>query len=608
MGETRKGDAVMRKFLVVLAAMLLASTALAGTNLVRSHLSATVTQGGTVDIAGLSAKLTALYGSAAGSSYLGSQVCLACHNGKGTLTDKSHWANTRHAQMLRRPLGVWTLVDGKGVIANQAHQTKDDFMVGVDLSTIGAFSAYSGKAPKLSYDAPSDTYWMTIGVLKCQLVATVAGSAGQDQRYLLRVPVTDTDTKLSKALYYAPATYSRTQGWQPASGWYDTSYNPKFNASTTSSQLVASGGPSSHTRSCVGCHVTGIQSISINAAGEAQFKGYVATLYNTNDPMYVDYNGDGNLQLTSIGCESCHGPGAQHVLAGGDPTKIVNPAKLTGAQSDEVCGRCHINSASAPGKTWGWPYHDDSNTSWIPQPAGTAWVPLATAYIFNYSTWGDGVLPTGHTLYEYTAMLQSAHYTTKYGQNGSSLACSECHELHDLLQTDQIVTSRQGEGKDSAITIATSPDNDTLCLSCHYGHTFPTITAAMVAAFDKNRDAIGDAISAHSNHPFAPERTMGLSNCIYCHMSTAAGHTWMVTEPELTLKYATSGLKSSSGAYVGYPNACAQSCHGNLVNIFGLGLDPTPGTWTSTYSTSLATLLQAYYGPGGIWWNTTPAK
>ena len=43
----------MRKVLVVLAAMLLASTALAGTNLVRSHLTATVTKGATVDIAGL---------------------------------------------------------------------------------------------------------------------------------------------------------------------------------------------------------------------------------------------------------------------------------------------------------------------------------------------------------------------------------------------------------------------------------------------------------------------------------------------------------------------------------------------------------------------------
>ena len=342
----------MRKVFVVLAAMLLASTALAGTDLVRSHLSTTVakvdiaslsakltalyghlsTTVAKVDIAGLSAKLTALYGNDASASYLGSQVCLACHNGNaGFPSDRSGWHNTFHAQMLRRPMGQYTLQYGMGVIANQAHGATDDFMVGLNLSAIGAFSAYGANAPILSYNAANDTYWMTIGTLKCQVVATLAGnvevngSGVQGQDYLLRVPVTDTPTGLSMALYFAPASYSPAAGWAPASGWYDSSYNPKFGATTTSSQLVASGGPSSHTRSCVGCHVTGIRSISINAAGEAVFQGYYATLYNANDPMYVDYNGDGNFLLTSIGCESCHGPGAQHVLAGGDPTKIVDP-------------------------------------------------------------------------------------------------------------------------------------------------------------------------------------------------------------------------------------------------------------------------------------------
>ena len=88
-----------------------------------------------------------------------------------------------------------------GVIANQAHAATDDFMVGLNLSAIGAFSAYGANAPTLSYDAANDTYWMTIGTLRCQVVATVAGSVGPGgQRYLLRVPVTDTPTKLSMAL------------------------------------------------------------------------------------------------------------------------------------------------------------------------------------------------------------------------------------------------------------------------------------------------------------------------------------------------------------------------------------------------------------------------
>jgi hypothetical protein len=597
--------------------MLLASTALAGTNLVRSHLTATVTKGATVDIAGLSAKLTALYGNAAASSYLGSEVCLACHNGStGFPSDKSTWKHTRHSQMMRRPMGQYTLQDGLGVVANQAHQATDDFMVGVDLSTIGAFSSYGTNAPKLSYDAASDTYWMTTGVLKCQVVATLGGSAGQDQRYLLRVPVTDTDTKLSKALYAAPANFSRTGGWQPASalpastGWYDAGYNPIFSASTTSSQLVASGGPSSHTKNCVGCHVTGIRSMNINSAGEAQFQGFYATLYNGNDPMYVDYNGDGNLLLTSIGCESCHGPGAQHVIGHGDPAKIVNPANLTGAQSAEVCGRCHIRGKSVPAGTYGWPYHDDTSTDWIPQQTAS-WVELTTFQGTGALTyWGDGVLPKNPRPWD--QFVLSAHGQSHYGQNGSAVPCSDCHDPHDMQQTDQIVTSRQGEGSASSITIPTSPDNDSLCLSCHAGHTFPTLTAAMVADFANNRDAIAKAVSAHTNHPFAPERMMGLSNCVDCHMSASGGHTWFVTKPEDTLTYATSGVKDAKGNYVGYPNACAESCHNTRVNLFGQGIDPTVGSqsgtaWTGAFETTLATTLKAYYGPGGTWWDTTPA-
>jgi hypothetical protein len=589
----------MRKVAVVLAVMLVASAALAGTNVVRSHLPVPATKGVSVDIAGLSAKLTAMYGNAAGSSYVGSDYCQACHT-------MSNFKNTRHAQMLRRPLGKWTLIDGKGVIANQAHQAVDDFQYSLDLSLIGSFSAYGANAPKLSYSAASDTYWMTIGALKCQVVATLAGSSDQDgQRYLLRVPVTDTDTKLSKALYFAPATYSRAQGWMPASGWYDTSYNPKFGATSTSAQLVASGGPSSHTKNCIGCHATGIRGLGTTPAGEATYQGFYATLYAADDPMYVDYNGDGNLLLTSIGCESCHGPGAAHIMSADkvNNPQIVNPGTLTGAQSAEVCGRCHIRGKSVPAGTYAWPYHDDTKTDWIPQQAAN-WVPLATYQgtgALNY--YGDGKLPSNSRPYD--LYILSAHASTHYGQNGSSEPCSECHSGHSKRQVAQIRTSITDEA--TGLRIPTSPENDTLCLACHATHgPFADITKEQVAAFADNEEAIGKVVATHANHPFAPERTMGLGNCIECHMSSSGGHTWFVTKPEDTLTYATSGLKDSKGNYIGYPNACAQSCHGGLVNIFGLGLDPAASTWTATYDTQLATVLKTYYGPGGTWWNTTP--
>lgn len=45
------------------------------------------------------------------------------------------------------------------------------------------------------------------------------------------------------------------------------------------------------------------------------------------------------------GCEACHGPGGEHVAAGGDPSKIANPAKLNQGQVTDTCFKCHSKQA-----------------------------------------------------------------------------------------------------------------------------------------------------------------------------------------------------------------------------------------------------------------------
>ena len=44
------------------------------------------------------------------------------------------------------------------------------------------------------------------------------------------------------------------------------------------------------------------------------------------------------------GCESCHGPGSEHVAGGGDKSKIISFAKLSRAESNNQCLECHGNS------------------------------------------------------------------------------------------------------------------------------------------------------------------------------------------------------------------------------------------------------------------------
>lgn len=41
------------------------------------------------------------------------------------------------------------------------------------------------------------------------------------------------------------------------------------------------------------------------------------------------------------GCESCHGPGSEHVAGGGDKSKIIRPDRLKPEKASAVCQTCH---------------------------------------------------------------------------------------------------------------------------------------------------------------------------------------------------------------------------------------------------------------------------
>ena len=62
------------------------------------------------------------------------------------------------------------------------------------------------------------------------------------------------------------------------------------------------------------------------------------------------------------GCESCHGPGGEHVEAGGDPAKIVRMGVLLPDEASETCLTCHARGAHA---AWEGSPHDVRQLSCI---------------------------------------------------------------------------------------------------------------------------------------------------------------------------------------------------------------------------------------------------
>ena len=516
--------------------------------------------------------------------YIGSNYCVACH------ADKKSFLDTQHATFTRRPLTQQTMVPKKGVLADLNGNGKDDFIDGLDLNTVSTvFDTYKPNAPKLS--VKNGTYLITIAGVDFPVVATLGGGPAQAQRFLVKIPVTDSDTKFTKGLYFAPLAWDPVAKAYTAAtptNWYDANKQPIFTATTTIAKL----GPiaaANYDATCKGCHVPGIQSLAKASTGEWSLTAYSASLYSTDDPAFVDFNGDGNLELAGIQCESCHGPGSNHILNGADKTKIVNPANLTAAQQQDVCTRCHVTSKSTPAGTFAWPFKDDTMTDWLPGSG-----PLAGYFTDTTAYFPDGWLQKGGRPW-------GDYHTSLHARNTfENVSCNVCHNVHTRTTNErQLIESRLDP--DTKLTIATSPENDTLCLSCHATHgDFAGITKAMVADYPKNEEAIGKLVSAHTHHPYTPEGIMGNSNCIQCHMAaTGGGHSWRAIAPELTLKYQ---------AWGGMPNSCAGGavggCHNSKVNIFGLGLK-TGTTWNSQYDKDLATILQKYYGPGGTWWDTT---
>ncbi len=126
-----------------------------------------------------------------------------------------------------------------------------------------------------------------------------------------------------------------------------------------------------------------------------------------------------------VGCESCHGPGRDHIAAvqsgSGSELKMQDSRKWGGERVNEVCGRCHRSFSAIP-----LTGADANNTARF-QPYGLELSPC-------------------------------------FQKSGDRLSCITCHDPHTDASTDL-------------------QHYDTICLTCHSGSKIPkhddkTVTAA----------------------------------------------------------------------------------------------------------------------------------
>jgi cytochrome c1 len=521
--------------------------------------------------------------------YVGSETCLACHRDKADFRNSLHNKGLKHVSDDKFSMKV-----KDGIIADYDRNGVDDFKQGLDFNRIASvFDKYKPNAPVLGYKAGKG-YTVTIAGVEFVVGFTHGGTGDYKQRYVLRFPVTDRASGYSADYYYSPVQFneaSKSYVLYSDTYWWSADGSPKIKGPMPAADAAKVG--KSFNKDCMGCHST-VFEVWKDENGEWNSRSESPVYAPAGSPHQLDFNGNGP-EMYNIGCERCHGAGSRHIINMGDPKMIIQPERdFTAKQQNELCGSCHSRGTSVDG------LHEYPLSAENRGYASSLGEPMLGKFLLDK----PGLWPDGRTSRQHHQQMQDLMKSSKWEYAYHKVTCGECHDVHNAQSghiRKEMVVGPTGGGAN--ITLKVKSEDNTLCLACHAGFgPFASLKRQDLLNLKANQDAIADAVTAHSKHPYNPSGVLGLGRCTECHMARMAAsgdpydmhsHTFEVVSPEKTLQFQAQG---------GMPNSCAVRCHRALAPAYGQPADLSLTTWTEASDVAVANWLKMYYGKSGAWW------